>query len=57
VTLIRDGQAFGLPDAKGALVNDVLKDSPAAKAGLKRGDVIRSFDGKRSNPRINCEFS
>jgi serine protease Do len=39
-------KAFGLPDAKGALVNSVMKDSPAEKAGLKRGDVIRTFDGK-----------
>ncbi len=38
--------AFGLPDTKGALVNNVLKDSPAEKAGFKRGDVIRQLDGK-----------
>jgi serine protease Do len=38
--------AFGLPDTKGALVNSVMKNSPAEKAGLVRGDVIRSFDGK-----------
>lgn len=39
-------KAFGLPDAKGALVNSVVKGAPADKAGLLRGDVIRSFDGK-----------
>jgi len=39
-------KAFGLPDTKGALVNSVMKDSPAEKAGLQRGDVVRSFDGK-----------
>jgi len=39
-------KTFALPDDKGALVNDVMKNSPAEKAGLKRGDVIRSFDGK-----------
>src|SRR5205814_2223356 len=39
-------KAFGLPDTQGALVNDVIKGSPADKAGLKRGDVIRRFDGK-----------
>ena len=37
---------FGLPDGKGALVNQVMKGSPAEKAGLKRGDVIRSFNGQ-----------
>jgi len=37
---------FALPDAKGALVSDVLENSPAAKAGLQQGDVIVSYDGK-----------
>lgn len=37
---------FGVPDANGVLVNKVLPGSPAEKAGLKRGDVIRSFDGQ-----------
>lgn len=32
---------------KGALLIDVLKDSPAAEAGLRRGDLITSLDGKR----------
>ncbi len=31
----------------GALVNEVDEDSPAAKAGLKSGDVIVEFDGER----------
>jgi len=38
--------AFGLPDTRGALVNTVMKGSPAEKAGLKRGDIIRLYDGK-----------
>ncbi|HLF23039.1 MAG TPA: DegQ family serine endoprotease, partial [Burkholderiales bacterium] len=37
---------FGLGDANGALVSEVLADSPAASAGLKSGDVIVGFDGK-----------
>jgi len=37
---------FSLQEAKGALVTDVLENSPAAKAGLQQGDVIVSFDGK-----------
>ncbi|MBW2616485.1 MAG: DegQ family serine endoprotease [Deltaproteobacteria bacterium] len=36
-----------LKDEKGALVVDVTADGPAEKAGLKRGDVIVSFDGKK----------
>jgi serine protease Do len=31
---------------RGVLVNAVVEGSPAAKAGLKSGDVITSFDGK-----------
>jgi serine protease Do len=34
---------FGLSAAKGALVADVVKDSPADKAGLERGDVLLSY--------------
>ncbi len=37
---------FGLKTATGALVSDVFKDSPAQKAGIKRGDVIIEYDGK-----------
>lgn len=33
--------------AEGALVEDVEQDSPAAKAGVKDGDVITGFDGER----------
>lgn len=35
---------FGVKD--GALVSSVTKDSPAAKAGVKAGDVITAIDGK-----------
>ncbi len=38
-------QSFGLEDANGALVGSVEKDSAAAKAGFKTGDVIRKIDG------------
>ena len=32
--------SLGLKDAKGALIDDVQKDGPAAKAGLKSGDLV-----------------
>jgi len=35
---------FGLKDAHGALVSDILEGSPAEKAGVKRGDVITEID-------------
>ena len=38
--------SLGLKDATGALVGGVLKDSPAAVAGIMTGDVILLFDGK-----------
>lgn len=38
---------FGISDNEGALVGEVVKGSPAEKAGMKRGDVIVSFDGKK----------
>lgn len=39
-------KSFGLSeDQKGALIGDVVSESPAAKAGIKRGDVIIKFDG------------
>ncbi len=37
---------LGLPDVHGALVEAVLAGSPAAQAGLQRGDVIRKFAGR-----------
>jgi serine protease Do len=40
---------FGLTDKSGALVASVLKDSPAQKAGIKKGDVIKQFDSRLIN--------
>jgi len=39
--------SFGLDSTHGALVNEVIEDSPADKAGLKRGDIIVEYDGTR----------
>lgn len=40
-------EKLGLKQAYGALVSDVTEGGPADKAGIKRGDVIISFDGKK----------
>ena len=37
---------FDVPDTSGALVQNVESGGPAAKAGLKNGDVIRKFNGQ-----------
>lgn len=36
---------FGLSDVQGVLVNSVIPNGPAAKAGLRQGDVIVDFNG------------
>lgn len=41
------GDYFGIADGKGLLIRDVRPDSPAAKAGIKAGDVIVEIDGKK----------
>lgn len=38
---------FGVADGKGVLVTSVGDDSPAAKAGIKAGDVITAVDGEK----------
>jgi len=38
--------AFGLPSANGAVLVNILPDSPAQKAGLKPGDVVTAVNGK-----------
>jgi serine protease Do len=38
--------SLGLKSTKGALIADVVKDSPAEKGGLKPGDVVVALNGK-----------
>ncbi len=39
-------QSYGLTTTRGVLVSEVVPESPAAKAGLKPGDVILEFEDK-----------
>jgi serine protease Do len=38
-------RGLGLPDTRGALVEQVVAGGPAAQAGIEPGDVIRTVDG------------
>ena len=42
-------ESFKMETPHGALVSKVLPDSPAAKAGIKAGDVITKFNGSAIN--------
>ena len=53
-------ESLSLGAARGALVSEISPDGPAAKGGIRVGDVIVSFDGKkvptmRDLPRIVAE--
>jgi S1-C subfamily serine protease len=37
------------PDAKDCTIGEILPNSPAAKAGLKAGDVVTACDGEKLN--------
>jgi serine protease Do len=39
-------EAFGLPEARGAVVQQVEPGKPADKAGIRHGDVVVEIDGK-----------
>jgi serine protease Do len=45
-------RSFGLEKERGALVGDVVAQGPAEKAGIKRGDVIVSYDGKKIDESV-----
>jgi len=40
-------EAYGVEGEYGAVVSDVIPDSPAAKVGIRRGDVIIAMDGEK----------
>ena len=39
-------ESFGLPDAKGVLITEVADDGPGARAGLRPGDIVLTYDGE-----------
>lgn len=40
------GEYFGAEAGQGLLINNIRENSPAARAGLKTGDIITEVDGK-----------
>ena len=45
-------RALGLKTADGVIITGVARASPAHRAGLQPGDVIRAIDGKKSPPAV-----
>jgi serine protease Do len=39
-------EGFGIKDQRGVIIQNVMDDSPAARAGLKRNDVVVEFNGQ-----------
>ena len=48
--------ALDLPTTEGALVQQVQKDTPAEKAGIKTGDLIISLEGKKITDSDELRF-
>ncbi len=49
-------KAFSLPSPEGALVGDVTPDSPGAKAGLQKGDVITALSGQKVSDSLELRL-
>ncbi|MBA2735231.1 MAG: PDZ domain-containing protein [Pyrinomonadaceae bacterium] len=47
------GEYFGASEGKGLLINNVRENSPAAKAGLKAGDIITQIEGKEVKSNLD----
>jgi serine protease Do len=46
-------ESLDIPGTEGILIGQVIEDTPAAKAGLERGDVIVKLDGKKLGTDVN----
>jgi len=49
-------ESFGLPDQSGALVDDVYPGTPAQAAGIKSGDAIVEFNGRKVTDADNLSL-
>jgi serine protease Do len=48
---------FGIKNSEGALVAEVTQGSPAEKAGVKAGDVVLEFNGKKVRDSRNLKLT
>jgi serine protease Do len=49
-------EAMGLKSSKGVLIAEVIKGSPAEKAGIRQGDVVVSVQGREVNDPAALQF-
>jgi serine protease Do len=46
---VAKAHAYGVDPQSGVLIQNVIADTPAEKAGLRSGDIITAFEGKKVN--------
>lgn len=46
-------EAMDLPEPNGAIISDVVENAPSEKAGLKVGDIIIGWDGRKVTEKDN----